>query len=89
MAERRETNLRNALQKYQLKVAWYKSAYETEKREKERLIGADFQQVFPSTITGGFEVSPAPQIQVLCVFPFFFKFSSLLFSSISFPSCAV
>ena len=89
MAERRETNLRDALQKYQLEVALYKSAYEREKREKERLI-EHFQQVFPSTITGGFEVSPAPQIQVLCVFPFFFKFSNLLFSYISaFPSCAV
>ena len=67
MAERRETNLHEALQKYQLEVAWYTSAYKTEKREKERLIGAHFQQMFPSTITGGFEVSPAPQIQVLYI----------------------
>ena len=75
MAERRETNLHEAFKKYQLEVEMYKSAYEKEKREKERLIGAHFQQVFPSTITGGFEVSPAPQIQVLCVFSFSLSFS--------------
>ena len=74
MAERRMKSLRDALQKSQLEVALYKSAYEKEKRKKERLLGAHFQQVFPSTITGGFEVSPAPQIQVLCVFSCFFEF---------------
>ena len=77
MAERRKTNLHEALKKYQLEVEMYKSAYEKEKREKERLI-EHFQQVFPSTITGGFEVSPTPQIQVLCIFSCFFEF--LLFS---------
>ena len=78
MAERRETNLHEALKKSQLEMTWYKSVYETEKREKERLI-EHFQQVFPSAVTGGFEVSPAPQIQVLCVFSCFFEFL-LLFS---------
>ena len=73
MAERRETNLREALKEYQLELEMYKSAYQNEKREKERLLGADFQQEFPSTATGRAEVSPAlhVQIQVLCIFSCF------------------
>ena len=80
MAERRKTNLHEALQKSQLEVALYKSAYEKEKREKERLL-EHFQQVFPSTATGGAEVSPASQIQVLCIFSCFLLGFSLTYCS--------
>ena len=87
MAERRVKNLHEALQKYQLEVAWYKSAYEKEKREKDRLLGADFQQVFPSTITGGFEVTRAPQAEVRCIPSCFFEFILSCFYSRPFPIC--